>query len=96
MEIREVFDSGLSIRNNLYFYDKPIYTPQYASVAKLSRETNIHRTTLQLWKRQGFIKSNATGEIELKSLISYVMNKSKKKTFGRSCTRFPDKHECIN
>lgn len=86
MEIREVFDSHLSIRPNLYFYDNPVYHPQFVSIAELSKETSIHRTTLRLWQKQGLVKSNNKAEIELKSLVNHVLNKSKKKSFGRSCT----------
>jgi len=86
MELREIFDSQLTIKKSLYFYDDPFYKPQFVSVAKLSKNTNIHRTTLQLWKQQGLVKQNSKGEIELKSLVNHVMNKSKKKSFGRSCT----------
>jgi hypothetical protein len=86
MQIREVFDSGLSIKPNLYFYDNPVYYPQFVSIAELSKGVNIHRTTLRLWQKQGLVKSNNRGQIELKSLVNHVLNKSKKKSFGRSCT----------
>jgi hypothetical protein len=87
MENREIFDNQLRIIGNLYACNvETKYEPEYLSVSKLSKIINIHRTTLKLWIKENKVKSNDAGEIQLQSLVNHILYKSKKKTFGKSCT----------
>jgi lipopolysaccharide assembly outer membrane protein LptD (OstA) len=87
MESREIFENQLRIVGNLYACNiETRYDPEYLSVPKLSKIINVHRTTLKLWQKENKVKSNDNGEIQLQSLVNHILYKSKKKTFGESCT----------
>lgn len=94
MQVADIFENNLRVKANPYsLYVGTVYEPEFMPIREIQKATNIHFTTLYWWRRKGLVESNRNGEVKIQSLVNYILYKSKKKSFGKSCTRWTEEEK---